>query len=166
MPNYGQRGSEDHSQTRGQQMTFIKGRDIMHAILTANDCVERRQKPKARYHMQTGYPENIWSLELELSHSHAAKKGFGTRWMMWTKHCISTMSFSVLINRTPNVFFSSQRGQTDREIPCPFPVCLAMEGMSIILLRWCFSFLWSWGGTSSDAEGDIHHFLSSVQAPH
>lgn len=56
--------------------------------------------------------------------------GFGTRWISWIKQCISTVKFSVLVNRNPTGFFSSQRGHRQGDPLSPFLFILEMEGMS------------------------------------
>ncbi|XP_019255184.1 PREDICTED: uncharacterized protein LOC109233777 [Nicotiana attenuata] len=93
-----------------QQMSFIKGRQIMDAILIANECVDARMKSKD--------PGIMCKLDIEKAYDHLnweflpgvlLKMGFDDRWISWIKFCISTVKFSILINGSPVGFFSSQR---------------------------------------------------------
>lgn len=36
--------------------------------------------------------------------------GFGAKWRAWNKECVSTATYSILINGSPKCFFSTHRG--------------------------------------------------------
>ncbi|XP_060190615.1 uncharacterized protein LOC132619869 [Lycium barbarum] len=112
-------------------MAFIKGRQIMDAVLIANECVESRQRSQkpgilCKLDIQKAYDHLNWNFLVQM----LQKMGFGARWIRWIKQCISTVRFSVLINRTPNGFFPSQRGLRQGDLLSPFLFILAMEGLS------------------------------------
>lgn len=61
----------------------------------------------------------ICKLDIERAYGHVnrnflcsliGKMGFGGKWIGWIKWCISTTTFSVLLNGIPTGFFRSSRG--------------------------------------------------------
>lgn len=89
-----------------QQIAFIKGRQIMDAILTANECVDARfesQEPGivCKLDIEKAYDHLNWNYFLET----LRKLGFGGRWVSWIRCCISTVKFSILINGSLARFF-------------------------------------------------------------
>ena len=61
--------------------------------------------------------------------------GFGARWGRWIRACISTVRFSVLVNRSLAGFFGSSRAICQGDPLSPLLFLLIMEVLSRLLKR-------------------------------
>ena len=106
-----------HSLINEAQNAFVKGRQIMDVSLLANEVIDTMLKRKERGVMckldiEKAYDQINWDCIIKI----LIKMGFGAKWVNWVKRCISTTSFSVLVNGSPTGFFNSSRGKG-----IPFP---------------------------------------------
>jgi len=62
-------------------------------------------------------------------------KGFDERWRKWIKGCLSSVSFSIIINGKDRNHFSSSRGLRQGDPISPFLFILAADAMSRRILR-------------------------------
>lgn len=81
---------------------FVVGRKILDGVLIANELIDSRKRPK-----DEGV---IFKIDLEKAYDHVEwyfvdymlfRFGFGKIWCGWIYECISTTSFSVLVNGSP-----------------------------------------------------------------
>ncbi|RVW81060.1 Transposon TX1 uncharacterized 149 kDa protein [Vitis vinifera] len=92
------------------QQAFVHGRQILNAVLIANEALDSRLKDNA--------PGLLLKLDIEKTFDHVnwnflidvmSRMGFGHKWINWMKWCWSTATFSILINGCPTGFFRSSR---------------------------------------------------------
>ena len=118
------------------QNAFVEGRQILDAMLIANEIVDSSLRRKERglickLDMEKAYDIISW----EFLYQAMGKMGFGSRWMSWIKWCISTASFSVLINGSPAGFFPSSKGLRQGDPLSPYLFVIGMETLSCLLNR-------------------------------
>jgi hypothetical protein len=76
--------------------------------------------------MEKAYDHVNWNFLLSL----LRRCGFGEKWCIWIKQCISTTRFSVLINGSLVGYFGSSRGVCQGDLLSPFLFVLVMEAFN------------------------------------
>ena len=85
----------------------MEGRQILDAVLIENEVIDSILKSNGRgivckLDIEKAYDHVVWPFLLTIME----KMEFGEKWLKWIKWCLSTASFSVLVNGTPSGFFS------------------------------------------------------------
>ena len=93
------------------QNVFVEGRQILDASLIENEAIDSMTMRKekgilCKLDVEKAYDKLNWKFLL----TALREMGFGSKWIGWIKWCISTTSFSVIINGSLAGFFKSSRG--------------------------------------------------------
>jgi hypothetical protein len=119
-----------------EQFGFLKGRQIIDAIGTAQECIHniREKKLQAmilKIDLKKAYDCISWDfLRLVL-----LQCGFGLPTTKWIMGCITTTTYAILINGEPTDFFNSGRGLRQGCLLSPLLFLLVMEGLSLAIKK-------------------------------
>ena len=118
------------------QNAFVKGRQIMDAMLIANKAIDSILKSNrgailCKLDIEKTYDRVDWSFLLAV----LEKMGFGEKWRRWIRWCLSTVRFSVLVNGTPTGFFQSSRGLRQGDPLLLYLFVIVMETFNRLLKR-------------------------------
>ena len=114
------------------QNAFVEGRQILDAALIANEAIDSLLKGDeagvlCKLDLEKAYDHINWDFLLTVMQ----KMGFGEKWAGWIRWCISTASFSVLINGSPAGFFPEHSRVKARGTHFPLLVCFRNGGLKL-----------------------------------
>ena len=93
------------------QGAFMEGRQILDVVLIENEAIDSILKNNENDVMcKLDIEKTYDNVDRSFLFTIMQKMGFGEKWIRWIKWCISTASFSMLINGTSKGFFQSSRG--------------------------------------------------------
>ena len=117
------------------QTAFVPGCKIQENTILAQEILHAMKKKKGKtswmalkIDMEKTYDRLEWGFLEKVLHCF----GFPSSWIQWVMQCVSTMSFSILINGSPFGFFRPQRGVRQGPLS-PFLFVLAAEVLARLI---------------------------------
>ena len=116
------------------QSTFVPHRSIHDNILLTHEIIKKFNSMKGKkswvalkFDMEKAHDTVEWNFLFE-----ALKQlGFHKNWISWIRQCVTTVSYSVIVNDEVSGFFTPSRGLRQGDLLSPYLFLICMEVLHV-----------------------------------
>ncbi|XP_057868067.2 uncharacterized protein LOC131075253 [Cryptomeria japonica] len=132
-----------------EQGSFVAGRQILDGVVVASEAIHSMATSQERsmfikLDMAKAYDRVKWSFLQKILLAF----GFSSDWVSWVLSCVTSSSFSVIMNGEPSELFGSTRGLRQGDPHSPYLFIILAEGLGRLLKSQVSHGLihgWQWG---------------------